>query len=153
MRLVIILTISLFISACTGTRPSHLGAIQTSIQPCPDSPNCVTSNTELADEEHYIEAIIVKATAIKNEQDPSKELIKLISNDPQAEIVIKSPHYIYAEYTSAVFGFVDDVELLFDNKLGRFDVRSASRLGYRDFSANRKRIEALRKKYFATKTQ
>jgi len=140
MRQLIIVTISLLISACAGTRPTHLGTIQTSLQPCPDSPNCVSSNAEPSDEEHYIEAI-----AVKDRQDPSKALITTISTDPQAEIIVKSSHYIYAEYTSTMLGFVDDVEFLFDSKLGRFDIRSASRLGSRDFGANRKRIETLRR--------
>ena len=145
MRQLIIVTISLLISACAGTRPTHLGTIQTSLQPCPDSPNCVTSNTEKADEEHYIEAIPINVLAVKDRQDPSKALITTISTDPQAEIIVKSSHYIYAEYTSTMLGFVDDVEFLFDSKLGRFDIRSASRLGSRDFGANRKRIETLRR--------
>ena len=40
--------------------------------------------------------------------------------------------------------FVDDVELYYDEKAGLIHVRSASRLGRRDFGVNRKRVEALR---------
>jgi uncharacterized protein (DUF1499 family) len=39
---------------------------------------------------------------------------------------------------------VDDLELLFDEAAGLFHVRSASRLGRRDFGVNRRRVESLR---------
>jgi uncharacterized protein (DUF1499 family) len=54
--------------------------------------------------------------------------------------------YLYAEFRSRLLGFVDDVELLFDENAGVFHVRSASRLGRRDFGVNRKRVELLRSK-------
>ena len=39
--------------------------------------------------------------------------------------------------------FVDDVEFFYDDKAGLIHVRSASRLGRRDFGVNRARVEAL----------
>jgi uncharacterized protein (DUF1499 family) len=41
-------------------------------------------------------------------------------------------------------GFVDDVEFLLDEKARVIHVRSASRLGRKDFGVNRERIEAIR---------
>ncbi len=41
-------------------------------------------------------------------------------------------------------GYVDDVEFAFDPQAGVLHVRSASRLGRRDFDVNRERVEALR---------
>jgi uncharacterized protein (DUF1499 family) len=41
-------------------------------------------------------------------------------------------------------GFVDDVEFFVDPARSVIQVRSASRLGHRDFGVNRKRIESLR---------
>jgi uncharacterized protein (DUF1499 family) len=40
--------------------------------------------------------------------------------------------------------YVDDVELYYDEGAGLVHVRSASRLGRRDFGVNRNRIEELR---------
>jgi uncharacterized protein (DUF1499 family) len=40
--------------------------------------------------------------------------------------------------------YVDDVELYYDEPAGLVHVRSASRLGRRDFGVNRKRVEELR---------
>ena len=54
------------------------------------------------------------------------------------------PDYLHAECRSAVFGFVDDLELNLRPAEGIIAVRSASRLGYSDLGVNRKRIETLR---------
>ena len=61
-------------------------------------------------------------------------------------IVTEAPGYLYAEFRSRLLGYVDDVELYFDEKAGVFHVRSASRLGRRDYGVNRRRVEALRAK-------
>jgi uncharacterized protein (DUF1499 family) len=60
-------------------------------------------------------------------------------------IVREAQNYVYAEAKSKLLGFVDDVELWFDEQAGAFQVRSASRLGRRDFGVNRQRVEELRR--------
>jgi uncharacterized protein (DUF1499 family) len=52
--------------------------------------------------------------------------------------------YLYAEFKSAAMGFVDDTEFALDTSAQVIHVRSASRLGVRDFDVNRKRIESIR---------
>jgi uncharacterized protein (DUF1499 family) len=59
-------------------------------------------------------------------------------------IVTDSAGYLHAECESAVFGFVDDLELHLRPDEGVIAVRSASRLGYSDVGANRRRVERLR---------
>jgi uncharacterized protein (DUF1499 family) len=49
---------------------------------------------------------------------------------------------LYAEFRTPLMRYVDDVEFFFDGAL--VHVRSCSRLGRRDFGANRKRVERLR---------
>ena len=51
---------------------------------------------------------------------------------------------MYVEFTSRLMRYVDDVEFLYDSASNQTHVRSASRLGYSDLGANRKRIEAIR---------
>jgi uncharacterized protein (DUF1499 family) len=53
-------------------------------------------------------------------------------------------HYIHAEFTSAVFRFMDDVEFYFDSGAKIIHMRSASRIGYSDFGVNRQRMEEVR---------
>jgi len=57
--------------------------------------------------------------------------------------------YLHAEFRSAVFGFVDDVEF-YVSPPGTLQVRSASRTGYSDFGVNRERVETLRARFTAT---
>ena len=52
---------------------------------------------------------------------------------------------LFDEEKFRLLGFGDDVELLFDAPSGAFQVRSASRLGRRDYGVNRARVEKLRR--------
>jgi uncharacterized protein (DUF1499 family) len=61
-----------------------------------------------------------------------------------AQIISEQDQYLYAEFTSKLMGFVDDVEFLADPAAGLVHVRSASRLGHSDMGVNRDRIETLR---------
>lgn len=63
---------------------------------------------------------------------------------PRSTIIEARDDYLYAEFRSALLGFVDDFELYFDGQV--IQVRSCSRLGRRDFGVNRKRIEAIRRR-------
>ena len=57
--------------------------------------------------------------------------------------VKETENYIYAEFTTAIMRYVDDVEFYFpDEKV--IHIRSASRIGYSDMGLNRKRIEKIR---------
>ena len=62
----------------------------------------------------------------------------------RATVIRQEGNYLYAEFRSKLMRFVDDVEFLYDEKAGLLHVRSASRLGRRDFGVNRARVEALR---------
>jgi uncharacterized protein (DUF1499 family) len=133
------ISIALILSACSGSRPIHLGEPLSALDPCPESPNCVSTEASSDDEEHYITPI-----SITSKQDAHETLVTLIQANPSAELVINSPNYLYAEYTSKWMRFVDDVEFLFDESSNQIQVRSASRLGHKDFGVNRERIEAIR---------
>jgi uncharacterized protein (DUF1499 family) len=63
---------------------------------------------------------------------------------PRTRIVKDKEDYLHAECRSAVFGFVDDLELQLRASERIIAVRSASRLGYSDLGVNRRRVEALR---------
>ena len=71
-----------------------------------------------------------------------KKLRDVIDDQPGVEVIESRSDYLYAEFTSKLMGFVDDVEFYCDG--GVIQVRSASRLGYSDLGVNRKRIEAIR---------
>lgn len=115
-------------------RPTNLGVTDGRLARCKRSPNCVSSQADPLDKEHYI-APISYAGSIA-------ELRKALETLDLATVVHEGPDYLYAEFRTPFLRFVDDVEFL---KAGEvLHVRSASRLGRRDFKANRKRVEQLR---------
>jgi uncharacterized protein (DUF1499 family) len=125
-------------AACSGKRPSNLGAPDGKLNPCPASPNCVSS--QAVDKEHHIDAL--KYTGTRAEAKDRME--KVISSMKRAKIITAKDDYLHAEFTSALFRFVDDVELYFDDAEKLIEVRSASRVGYGDMGVNRKRVERIR---------
>jgi len=127
-----LLTLLPFLTACAGEPPQNIGIRNGQLTPCPDSPNCVSSFHD--DETHGIAPLSADLDAIE----------AVLVNQERTNIVSKDGNYLYAEFTTAIMGFVDDVEFLFDPSAGLTHVRSASRLGYSDLGANRNRIEAIR---------
>jgi uncharacterized protein (DUF1499 family) len=63
---------------------------------------------------------------------------------PRTEIIVATDDYLHAECRSALFGFVDDMELHLRPAQNLIAARSAARLGHSDFGVNRKRVEKLR---------
>lgn len=55
-------------------------------------------------------------------------------------VVSKTENYIYAIHKSAIFGFVDDVEFLYNTQEKKLHFRSSSRVGKSDLGANKKRV-------------
>ena len=120
------------LSACAGEPPQDIGNLNGRLADCPDSPNCVCS-FETRDS-HTIAPL----------QADLAEIQQVLMGLPEARIVSSEGNYLYAEFTSRIMGFVDDVEFLYEPGAGVTHVRSASRLGYSDMGANRKRIESIR---------
>jgi uncharacterized protein (DUF1499 family) len=113
-------------------RPDNLGVRDGRLAPCKRSPNCVSSQADPSDLEHYIAPIRGSIAAARS----------VVESLPRTRIVRAEKNYLYAEFRTRLLRYVDDVELYFDGKV--LQVRSCSRLGRRDFGVNRKRVEALR---------
>lgn len=60
------------------------------------------------------------------------------------EVTKSEGPYLHAVFRSKIFRFPDDLECYYLKEKGLIEVRSAARIGYSDFSVNRKRIEKLR---------
>ena len=121
--------------------PDQLGVEQGKLSPCPDSPNCVSS--QASDSEHRIEPIAFQGTPT----EAMVEMKRVLASMPRVTIVEESPTYLRAEAKSLIFRFTDDLELLLDANEKVFHVRSASRVGRSDLGANRKRVEQIRRMY------
>ncbi len=125
-----------------GTYPG-LGIVDGRLAPCPNKPNCVSSQAAASDQQHYIEALTYHGEPERAHQ----QLERAIAGMKRSRIVRRDANYWRAEFTSALWRFVDDVEFLFDDNARRIDVRSASRVGYSDLGVNRKRIEEIRRRF------
>ncbi|MBW4571117.1 MAG: DUF1499 domain-containing protein [Tolypothrix carrinoi HA7290-LM1] len=123
-----------------GKRPNNLGVNSGKLAPCPNSPNCVSSQS--SDVGHSIAALSYSSTP----EEAIAKLKSVIQSLSRTKIITESNDYLYAEFKSALMGFVDDVEFYLDRKANVIQVRSASRLGQSDLGVNRKRIETIRAK-------
>lgn len=127
----------------SGSRPPNLGVHDGYLAPCPSTPNCVSSQS--SDPAHQIAPFPIQplqdGTTGEVTLDKLKEAIAAL---PRTRIISATDTYLYAEFTSALMGFVDDVEFYLDKAAQVIQVRSASRLGESDLGVNRQRIEALR---------
>jgi uncharacterized protein (DUF1499 family) len=123
----------------SGTRPDNLGVQDGQLAPCPSSPNCVVSQG--ADEAHAIAPLVYDgepAAAIDR-------LATVVAAQPRNEIIQQTDDYLYAEFSSRLMGFVDDVEFYASpDTPGEIQVRAAARLGESDLGVNRDRIETIR---------
>jgi len=133
-----ILWLALLFAGCSGERPQHLGPVNGHLAECPPTPNCVSSSSQ--DSEHQMAPLRFSSPPEKLIRD----LKSILHKTEGARIITVEDHYIYAEFTSKVFRFVDDVEFLVDPKTQTLHFRSASRVGHSDLGINRKRIESLK---------
>lgn len=140
-RLAIIPLVSivvLYALSLSASRPSNLGATDGKLAKCPDSPNCVSTQSD--DSDHQMPAI-----SFSCEADEMLEKIKrtIQAEFPRANLVSEVDHYLHYEFTSLVFRFVDDVEFFVDDTASLVHFRSASRAGHSDLGANRKRMNKI----------
>ncbi len=80
--------------------------------------------------------------------NPDRALEKvraLVSTMRGATLVEAKSDYLYVEFRSQMFRFVDDVEFFVDARTNQIHFRSASRTGHSDPGVNRARMERIRK--------
>jgi uncharacterized protein (DUF1499 family) len=121
-----------------GSRPANLGIHGGKFAPCSTSPNCVSSDAE--DAVHATQPFELAAEPA----EAWRVLRSLLADLPRTKLMTATSDYVHAECSSAVFGFVDDLELHLRPSHGIIAVRSAARRGYSDLGVNRKRVEKLR---------
>ena len=129
------------IAGCHGARPGSLGVVNGKLAPCPNSLNCVSSQAE--DEKHRVEPLRYESSR----SEAKAGLLGVIRSMKRARIAVEEDDYIHAEFKSALWRFIDDVEFYFVHESKIIHVRSASRVGRSDLGVNRKRIERIRKQF------
>jgi uncharacterized protein (DUF1499 family) len=122
---------------CSG-QPTPDGAGFT-LAPCPASPNCVCSDA--TDATHAIAPLEV----IGDPEQAWQGLIGYLEAHRSFTIVEQRANYLRAEARTRWLRFVDGVEFQLQGDRRHVAMRSASRVGYSDFGANRRRLEQLRR--------
>ena len=141
MKTLIAAGLAILVTGCFGSPPGPFGTPKGMFPPCPATPNCVSS--QATDDRHAIEPISYSGTP----EAARTRLLAVLQGMKRTRVVRSDEHYLRAEFTSAVFRFVDDGEFYIVASPRIIHVRSASRVGYSDFGVNRKRVEEIRKRF------
>lgn len=133
------------LGAFSGRVPSDLGVRDGRLKPPSATPNSVHS--QAASWPDHPQRAYAQIDALPLRGDGPATLARLrtvVAAMPGASVVTARGDYLHASFRTRWMGFVDDVEFWFDPAAGVVQLRSASRLGRRDFGVNRARIEAIR---------
>lgn len=127
------------VSRKTASYTNNLSIGSSQLKPCSKKPNCVCSEYK-DDETHFIEPLAYKSSDVEIMQKVSVAIARM-----QGKIVQQDSSYLAAEFKTALFGFVDDLEIRLDSQNKIIHFRSASREGHSDLNKNRSRVNALKK--------
>ncbi|MFM2081131.1 MAG: hypothetical protein RLZZ219_1813 [Cyanobacteriota bacterium] len=120
------LLISLALFHVVGPVPPELGVHAGALAPCPSPAHCARADWPVADPAAALAALRPVLAAM-----------------PRTTVVEDADGYLHATASSALFGFVDDLELYADSSRSVLQARSVSRLGDSDLGVNGRRLAAL----------
>ena len=128
-----------------GKVPNDLGVHLGKLKPPSATANSVSSQAALYPDHPQRRYADIAPLALRGDGPATlARLQHVVAAMPGARIVDSTPDYLYAQYTTSIMQFVDDVEFWYDPKAQAIQVRSASRVGESDLGVNRKRVEAVR---------
>lgn len=145
LALLVALVIAGQLGFLTGTPPQKLGVTDGRLAQPSINPNSVSSQTAVYPDHPQKEYATIAPFKFSGDGDTAMDrLADLLQQSERTVIVTREPGYIYAQSSTLWLKFTDDMEFLLDKPNGVIQVRSSSRLGRKDFGANRARIEAVR---------
>ena len=138
--------------AFAGRAPDNLGVRDGKLKPPSKTPNSVSSQADLWPDAPQRDYARIEPLALKGGDAKATiaRIAAIVAELPGTRIVEQRDDYLYAQFTTALMRFVDDVEFWADPSSGVVHVRSASRVGRKDFGVNRARIENLRSRLAGT---
>jgi uncharacterized protein (DUF1499 family) len=123
----------------------ELGLRDGKLKPPSKTPNSVSSQADLyPDHVQHGYASIAPIAYVGDAASGMLMLTKALQKQERTVIINQTADYVYAQSTTALLKFTDDVEFVIEPGKNVFHVRSASRLGRQDFGVNRTRVEAIR---------
>ena len=147
--LVVVLALALIIAGqmglLAGKAPSRLGVTDGRLKPPSSTPNSVSSQASLYPDHPQQAYAAIAPLSFKGDGEAAiKQLAQVLTQMPRTVIVTQNADYLYAQSTTALLKFTDDVEFWLDKPNHVIQARSSSRLGRKDFGVNRARVEAVR---------
>ena len=139
------------LGALSGRRPDDLGVRDGRLKPPSQTPNSVSSQAALhPSHPQHVYAEIAPLPFKPGGAGASMDaLAAVLAGMPGIRVVQQTPDYLYAQAQTRWLKFTDDLEFWANPARNALELRSASRLGRRDFGVNRERIEAIRAAYLA----
>ena len=122
------------------TKHGEAGLVNGALRPCPNSPNCVSS--ESREDSSRCEPLHFRGSA-----DEVMAKLKAVVQELGGSLKRDQGGYLWAVFTSRIFRFKDDVEFRLVEEENLIHVRSASRVGYSDLGVNRRRVSRLREAF------
>jgi len=135
--LVIIVGLLLVGLSIASRKQPELGLVDSRLQPCPATPNCVCS--EYPGKDAYIEPL-----GYSGSTKAAWARLERVIAETGGMVIAEEPGYLRTVYETQLLRFIDDVEFRQDKNNSMIHVRSASRMGHSDLGANRKRVEKIR---------
>lgn len=133
------------LGALRGTPPADLGVREGRLKPPSSTPNSVSSQAGLYPGHPMREAAHIAALPASGGATASIARVRAVVERMRgATVVEQRDDYLYVQFETPTLRFVDDVEFWYDPAAQAIAVRSASRIGRKDFGVNRARIEAIR---------
>ena len=131
-----------------GRPPADLGLREGKLRPPSRTENSISSQAALWPATDYaVEYAAIEPLAFTQDSALAMNRLRdVLTNWPGARIIENSPEYLSVQFETRWLRFVDDAEFLLDPAAKVIHVRSASRLGRKDFGVNRARIEAIRRR-------
>ncbi|MBP6492809.1 MAG: DUF1499 domain-containing protein [Rhodoferax sp.] len=143
--LALVLVIAGQLGLLAGKAPSRLGVTDGRLKPPSSTPNSVSSQASLYPDHPQQAYAAIAPLSFKGDGEAAiKQLAQVLTQMPRTVIVTQNADYLYAQSTTALLKFTDDVEFWLDKPNHVIQARSSSRLGRKDFGVNRARVEAVR---------
>jgi uncharacterized protein (DUF1499 family) len=133
------------LGAFGGTPPNDLGMRDGRLKPPSKTPNSVSSQADMWAQHPMRDDARIAPLALQGSGTQTMaKLRRIVDAMPGAQVVQSRDDYLYVQFTTRWMKFIDDAEFWFDPGAGVVQLRSASRVGRKDFGVNRARIEAIR---------
>ena len=107
------------------------------LKPCPNSPNCEQTYSEK--KRKNMDPLPFSGDLVSSKEKLKNYLITL----ERVKLIKETENYLHYEFVTKRGNYTDDVEFYFDNSCNCIHFRSASRVGYGDLGANKRRMRRI----------